>query len=369
MLRGRHCIFLAAAVAAAAFAASPAYAGEYHSLVEIETVNAYSPCGIGPDLSNSNSSGSAFWNQLSSQNADGFGLTAHYQDGMVWDTDFLDPDTAGANRYDNDTSNFDGYDWAISFYQGHGLGSIKPTPDQVCTSEYQCTAPPGGASVGNTGYGACVKSPGSYSAYGSGEGVCQYTSTRSLVVCGSDDQNGHVVPLSPNMALGENATNGGWRGAGTNGGTSLAILKMSFGMLTFFPSSEWAGVFAGVHLYGSTMISWGDSEDSPGFGNAVASPYTANPNSSVVSGYVNAISSVTDGGGCNGSVGGGFNGCGCHAMMTISSSSSGAYSTFNENWAALKSDQASQNGSGYWYWSIGCNYNPATYPWTGGDHT
>ncbi len=56
-------------------------------------------------------------------------------------------------------------------------------------------------------------------------------------------------------------------------------------------------------------------------------------------------------------------------MMTISASS-GAYSTFNENWAApWRLDQASQNGSGYWYWSIGCNYNPATYPWTGGDHT
>jgi hypothetical protein len=171
------------------------------------------------------------------------------------------------------------------------------------------------------------------------------------------------------MALGENPTNGAWRGAGVNGGTSVAIVKMSFGMLTFFPT-QWWSLFAGLHLYEGVMISWGDSDDSASFGSAVAAAYTANPNSSVAQGYLNAISSVTDGGGCSGATswGGGINGCGCHAAMTLSDSATGVTEVFNENWFAIKGDNVAQGGTGYWWWGIMCNYNPTTYPWEGGDH-
>jgi hypothetical protein len=165
------------------------------------------------------------------------------------------------------------------------------------------------------------------------------------------------------MAFGENPFNGAWRGAGTNGGTSLAMVHMSFGMMTFFPG-EWSNTFGGLHLYEGMMVSWGDVEDSIGYGNAVASPYTANPNSSVSQGYVNAISSVTDGGGCSGATswGGGFNGCGCHMVMTLSDSASGQ-GVFTENWFALTEDLPYQSGVGYWWYNAVCNYNPNAYPW------
>jgi hypothetical protein len=211
----------------------------------------------------------------------------------------------------------------------------------------------------------CVLSPSSAVAYGPGKGVCQYTSTRALLTCGSGDQNGHLSFLSPNMALGENPSNGPWRGAGTNGGTSLAIVHMSFGMMTFFPQ-EWSGIFAGLHLYEGMMVSWGDVADVVEYGAAVASPYTVNPSSSVSQGYVNAISSVPSGGGCTESTswGGGFNGCGCHMAMTLSDSNAGVQAMFNENWYALKDDYSYQNGVGYWWWNASCNYNPSAYPWT-----
>jgi hypothetical protein len=204
-------------------------------------------------------------------------------------------------------------------------------------------------------------------SYGAGNGVCQYDSPRALAVCGANDANGHVAFLSPNMALGENATNGAWRGAGTNGGTSLAIVHMSFGMMTFFPN-EWFNIFAGLHIYEGIMISWGDTNDSLGFGNAVASPYSVNPYSSVAQGYVNSISSVTDGGGCSNATswGGGINGCGCQVAMSVSNSTGNAQSMLNERWLDLKYDWASQNvpSNSFYYWTYyTCNYNPTTYPW------
>jgi hypothetical protein len=186
-----------------------------------------------------------------------------------------------------------------------------------------------------------------------------------MLTCGAGDSNGHFAPLSPAMAFGENPTVGAWRGAGTNGGTSLAIVKMSFGMITFFPQ-EWWGVFAGLHLYEGVMVSWGDSEDAVGFGGAVAAGYFGNPGGSVAQSYINSISSITDGGGCGTggtSWSGGFNGCGCHVAMTMSSSGAAAQATFNENWFALKYDNANQTGNGFWWWGAVCNYNPSVYPW------
>jgi hypothetical protein len=365
-------VFIAGGSAALLLAPVQPYATptpEYHYGVIVETVNNYKACfGNGSDLSNSNQSGADFLNQLTRYPY--FSMFAHWQDANVWDRDFLDPDTYGAKWADDDTYSFDEPGLAVSFFQGHGLASTKPASDQVCTSGSQCTHPPSGASVGNLGTGTCVLSPASVAKYGKGNGVCQYTSNRAMVTCGSNDANGHLAYLSPNMAFGENPTNGAWRHAGTNGGTSLAIVHMSFGMLTFFPS-EWSDIFAGLHLYEGLMVSWGDVNDSAGFGNAVASPYTVNPNSSVTQGYLNAISSVTDGdGSCSpggSSWNGGFNGCGCHAAMTLSNSADGAWTRFNEPWLALRNDWPSQSGVGYWWWGIGCNYDPTTYPWSGGD--
>ena len=238
-------------------------AGETHTSVIVETVNKYAPCYQGNtqvNLGHSNQSGNNFVTTLLGSavwplvpNLAGFQLTVRWQDPEVFDTDFLDPDIAGSNPRDDDTHGFDQPNTAISFFQGHGLQITKPTPDQVCSIVANCTNPV----FGTSGPGLCIHSPGSAAKYGAGKGVCQYTSTRAMLTCGAGDANGDVAALSPYMAFGENPTVGGWRGAGTDGGTSLAIVKMSFGMITFFPD-EWSSIFAGLHLYEGVMVSWGE---------------------------------------------------------------------------------------------------------------
>src|SRR5579883_2176637 len=332
-----------------------------HRGIIVETANTYTPCfGSGTDLANSNQSGSNFLSTFTSPNVAAFSLFSQRQDSNVSDINFLDPNTSGANSSDADQKAFDQAGLAVSYFQGHGLVSIKPVPDQVCTTKSQCTSPPAGAN----GPGLCVITPSSAASYGAGNGVCQYDSPRALAVCGSNDANGHFVYLSPNMALGENATNGPWRGAALNGGTSLAIVHMSFGMMTFFPD-EWFNIFAGLHLYEGIMISWGDTNDSVNFGNAVASPYAVNPYSSVSQGYINSISSVTDGGGCSGATswGGGINGCGCQVAMSMSNNAANANVSLNERWLDLKFDLAPLNSSSWYQYVAGCNYNPTLYPW------
>ena len=198
-----------------------------------------------------------------------------------------------------------------------------------------------------------------------GKGYCNYSSTRSLVTCGIGDAHGHLAALSPEMALGETPYRGTWGGAGVNGGTSLAIVHMSFGMLTFFPS-EWSGLFAGLQLYEGLMVSWGDVNDSPNFGPVVGELIGANPSGSVSQAYLNAMSGITDGGGCLNSWTGGFNGCGCHVAMTLLNSAQGASDNFNGDVFSLLTDSPAQQGVGYWQWGATCNYDPSRYPWRGG---
>ncbi len=170
------------------------------------------------------------------------------------------------------------------------------------------------------------------------------------------------------MALGENATVGGWAGAGTNGGASLAIVHMSWGLVPFFPVSEWIHLFAGVQMYAGMMPTYGDTMDAATFGHAIAAPYTASGGFSTLStDFVNAIASVTDGGGCGaGQSGGGFGYCGCHVIMTCSDSVGDARNIINEPWSAVKFTNGTQTSAAICITTYGCNYNFNTYPWSGG---
>jgi len=38
----------------------------------------------------------------------------------------------------------------------------------------------------------------------------------------------------------------------------------------------------------------------------------------------------------------------------------------NESWGALTSEDDFQTGTGWFGWQAGCNYDPTTYPWSGG---
>jgi hypothetical protein len=170
--------------------------------------------------------------------------------------------------------------------------------------------------------------------------------------------------LGQPLALGENPTVGAWRGANINGGTALAIIHMSFGMSPFFPVSEWHALFGGLQIFAGTMVVSGDIADSSTFGAAVAAGYVANSGSSPAYTYAAAISSVSDGSGCNGgtSYHGGFNGCGCHVAFTFSSSAANAQTVLNEQWSALLNDSVYQTSAGYGAWYMQCNYNTSQYP-------
>jgi hypothetical protein len=300
----------------------------------------------------------------------GFTLYQPYQDGNVYDTDFQDPDITGANTFSDDTYNFDYAGLAISFYHGHGNTLVAgPNPSQTCTSETNCSTPPAGTTVGWSGYGTCVITPPYVATYGAGTGICFYSTTPALTVCGAYDNTGHSASLSPDMALGENSTVGAWANAGVNGGTALAIVHMSWGLVPFFPGSEWANLFAGLQIYAGMMVTAGDTNDSPYYGELIAASYAANPSSSVASDYVEIMPFISDGSGCTGgySFNGGINGCGCHVALTMSSSAANATAILNESWSALTSHSSAQTSADYGNYTAECNYDTSTYPMSGGD--
>lgn len=260
---------------------------------------------------------------------------------------------------------------ALSFFQGHGDGEYSGA---ACTSAATCTSPPYGSLPDA---GDCVFNPITYTDFGTGKGVCEYASSRCLVTCGNGDAGSstnanHAACMNGgNMVLGENPTEGGWRGAGTNGGTSLAIIHMSNGLTTWFPNLEWSSLYGGIHMYAGTMPTYGgDTCDSGSFGYAVAHPYSTNPSGAVSTSYTNAISNNPDCTGCPGgaSYGGGFNGCGCHVIVSYANTSAHATALAGQSWNGLTTDSGDYATSTAFYsYTVGCNYNITKYGWNGGN--
>lgn len=349
-----------------------------HPAIMTESVNLYDACyGPGYDLASNAAADNLYTTILQYPNTAGFLSDVQYKDQGVYDGDFMDPDLAAhAPGYPADTYNFDQSGLGIAFYAGHGAQLPKPNPPIICTNgASQCTQAnaPSGTYVGTSGLGSCALSPMSVATHGAGKGECQYvqltTVNPTIDTCSTGSSNNNHAQFGY-MALGETRATGAWRGAGTNGGTSLALIHMSFSMWTFFPETTWWSMFAGVHLFAANMTSWGDIDGGAvNYGTDFADDYQTNPYGSVESAYMQIMSVETEGSGCvgSGSPNGGFNGCGCNMIMTISSSSTNAYNAFHENWVALTAEMATQNGSGYWYWNATCNYNTNTYPWYGGD--
>jgi hypothetical protein len=341
------------------------------TLVEVETVNSYTPCFGGGDLYNANQSGVNFYTELLRVNSLGFQINGggSWQDAWTWNTDYLDPDTPNAPPGSMDYAFGDAPNMAISFFQGHGIQNLSD--DRPCTSVATCTTYQLPAT--------CESNPWTYQQLGQGKGACMYATPRALVTCGNRDAGSATTPIhyayltGPNMVLGENPSEGGWRGAGTNGGTSLAIFHISQALNVWFPNTEWKSMFGGIHMVAGLLLGWGgDTADSLGFGNAVASPYSTNPNGPVAQSYANAISSITDGTGCwNGySYTGGINGCGCHVVIAYGNTLRAPANTLNhEPWAGLTSDQGgTATSTAYSGFMLGCNYNVAEYFWSGTTH-
>jgi hypothetical protein len=375
----------------AAVAPGAAYASK--TGISVESVNPYSACfGAGSDLSNSDSSANNFLSGLVYTGSP-FVQSNYWQDANAWNVDFLDPATANAPSGADDSSTTDAPNIGISFFQGHGINPINGSANTFCFAQSACSSPPSGSSNGWGGgplsnAGTCSYSPLTSDLYYQATkitqhaGVCDWASFRTLVTCGSGDsgnssnQNHFAVYTGPNVVLGNNPTAGGWRGAGTNGGASMAIFHVSHGMEPWFPNLEWSSLYGGIQIFGGIMVTpGGDTNDSPGFGGAVAAPFKANPNSSAGFAYTNAISSIGDGGGCEeggtpyagASYGGGINGCGCNAAVSYSNSSSHAQTLMNTTWTGLQSNSSLASSTAYYYYSIGCNYNPSSFGWQGGN--
>ncbi len=306
----------------------------------------------------------------------GFTVNAVYYDNNVYDVDFLDPNLSNApTPYGDDYEEFDNAsNLAISFYQGHGADMGGTGTTIPCEAKTDCPASKAqpGAIVGRSGYGSCTKSPMIAAARG-GHGECVYTQVNTINptidVCSAGSRNSNHGQLGF-MALGENPTNGAWRGAGTDGGTSLALLHMSWGTPIYYPATGLASAFAGLHLLGDVMIANGDiNGGDSGWGGAVASLYTANPSLSIAQQFVGLVASDMTGLGCNGSgsVPGGINGCGCYIMMTVTTAATYNSTPLAESWINLRTNDPYQNASTYTWVQYECNYNVAQYPWVGGD--
>jgi hypothetical protein len=377
------------------FAAGPVHATNYRYGVQVETVNSYSTCyGAGTNLSYSNSSGANFVSELNNYNNNGniytfnVATTANsclsttsscwWQDGNVKNTDFQDPDTSGASSSDNDTNEFDqpcsltGGCSVISFFQGHGFTFNQGT-GHSCTSSNYTTACPAGPS-GNTGTG-CAITPGSEQDFGaSGLGYCRWNLPQAVpafVTCSTSDVGIHGVYFgSGNMAFGEDSTSGSWRDAGTNGGVGLIFAKHSFGMWMPF-TSEWDTLFGGMDLWAGVAIGWNDSADSNGYGYAVIHPLNVNETSSIKSGYLSSMANISDGSGCPTATGGtswpgGINGCGCHVIKTVSSTTACALNVIGQSWDDLYASAYSscQTGKSVPAWTAVCNFSGGG--WYGG---
>ncbi len=293
----------------------------------------------------------------------------------MYDTDLIDPALRSGG---DDSFQFDpqGMTVGISFFQGHGAnfdqGQNYPCNSSSWSQSCSLATPPSGG----TGLG-CAVTPNSENQYGMGYGLCRWNIPNkipAMLTCGSGDTPYHGAFVGANeVAFGENTVSGAWRGAGADGGVGLVFIKHSFGMWLPF-ASDWWPAFAGMDLYAGVAVGWGDSEDVSQYGYAVASPYSQNPYGDIKDSYLSAMNNISQGGGCNHSYGGtswpgGIGGCGCHAIMTMSSNASVGQDIIGfEDWSELQGGAytAWQSGKQYWYWAVNCNWNPGTGGWYGG---
>lgn len=367
-IRLRQAPTILALLVAAALTARPSLGGG----VVIESVNSYSSTTCVPtncatcvsgDLCNSIPNGHGFLTQVQASGL--FSLLVEYTDRSVWDTDFHDPELV---QPANDTSNFDQAASQISYFTGHGRGSAGTTP-QYCLHDNWCTQPPAGTSLPGT----CLSTPDKPI----GTGTCTYVEDRSLLTHGSNDKWGGRVDYGGSFThavrYGENPTTGAWAGAGTNGGTNLVVLDLSWASIPGHQYQSLVPLLGGAHMVAATQPSWGDTTNvadrGPNFGLRAAQ----NPNGSVFQAWQDTLNSLPqgEGTGCGGAQtdfshggGHGFNGCGCNIIVTADSTQAKAQAHLTESWGLLASNALEAAGNSWWYWSASCNYAAfSTYPW------
>jgi hypothetical protein len=186
----------------------------------------------------------------------------NYQNGDVWDIDFVDstlfPWPAG-----NDDHNFDdSSNAAISYYTGHGANTWNECRHYLpgmgsmvipCSHSSECAqyVQPGWPMFQSLP-AKCRSSPALVQqGY---PGICCFvTNEEGIVVDGSYSHWGNYVQFRPGgLKWGESPTSGGWAGAGTNGGTNLVVLDMSHPVHPPYFWEHLGALTAGVHLIAAT---------------------------------------------------------------------------------------------------------------------
>ena len=315
------------------------------SRITIEAVDAYNTaCGR---LFNNIANVDNFRNRMLS--IAGYTAGARWTDGNVWPTDFTDPQVVAGG---DDSSNFDQSGNAIAYFSGHG--TCDDQSNTACTTMAGC---PNVAGVEKR----CLRFTDNPLA-----GRCVYSRPRTIVVdqTGTSCQN---VDYSTNgVRWGEDASAGGWAGAGTNGGINLAVIDNSCGITPDLFIPEMVNAFAGVSTIALIMPTrvGDDTADVANRGRAFADRYVANVNSSVGPSWTDAINSVTGGSAC--AFGGGnhgVRGCGAHIAVSLEvDQARSEWANGIETWGQLRDPANDGIGSGWMSWIFTCNYDCNNHP-------
>jgi hypothetical protein len=236
------------------------------------------------------------------QDSDGFFTTMHetgsgwtgihdYQDHNVYDADFLDPDKSGNAGDDDGTLGMDQPGTAISYIALHGV--CDDATAQACTTSSQCPVNQ-----------ACPAAPPNASK----SSACVKLSNRWLVTSSTNDIHNHRITYSSgNAKWGEDATTGGWAGAGINGDVNAVFIDNSCGARPPYWWNELQPAFAGTALINIVMpvsnlvtIGTADFIQYSPRGTLLANYALANPNNTPNNGWIYVMNSMpsTWGNGC-----------------------------------------------------------------------
>jgi hypothetical protein len=180
---------------------------------------------------------------------------------------------------------------------------------------------------------------------------CVYYSDRILAVNGDNDQaNGAVNYSAGAVAWGESSSSGGWRNAGTDGGTNLVILDASLGVLPTFWVRQTVQAMAGAHMLATIMPVTGDTAMVADRGGLFGGGWAQNPDGAVSTAWLTTMNSIP---------GSGINGGGCNFVIAYDNTPDGAARHLTENWTDLQNDSLDAKGSQFYAARWLCNW-PST---------
>lgn len=289
-----------------------------------------------------------------STNFAGYTNGQSWKDGSVWPTDFTDDVSGGS-----DNLYFDKVGSAISYVHAHGTLPGGPAVAISCTTGANCQQPIAGC---HPSYAKFCRNE-----IGMATGWCGCTSFDRTIVTYSNGNCGFANYSGGTVKWGESGNSGGWAGAGTNGGTNVAVVVISFAQ-NAMRGHELFPAYAGVHMILTPLNHTGDTGDHPDRGFWFAYQYYVNPAKSVMQSWLDGgppmscTNSPTTSCGWGSqwqSCGYGINGCGGHIGMALDSTASTSLGHVNEDWYGAQQDWRDAKGTQYWNNLYQCNWDCA----------